>query len=282
MLALTAIESEYIREHVFRHTGNRLGPEKAYLIEARLAPILVDEKLDNFTILVSRLMADPNGAFAHRVQEAMLTQETSFFRDVSPFQCLKDTILPSLFQRRIATREIRIWCAACSTGQEPCSVAMLLRESFPLQVSTWNIRILATDISPLALKRAEEGIYSQLEMNRGLPIQHRLKYFKQNGRSWQLAPECRNMIEYRVMNLTEPWPPMGPMDVILIRNVMIYFTLEARKAILKNIRKILRPDGFLFLGGAETTLNIDEAFEPDTLTTGRTYRLKVQAGAACR
>jgi len=203
----------------------------------------------------------------------MTTNETSFFRDFHPFEDLKKIVLPALIARRSAERELRIWCAASSSGQEPYSLAMLIRESFPKLVS-WKVHILATDLSTDILARAREGRYSQLEVNRGLPATLLVKYFEKRGCDWYLRDDIREMVEYQIVNLAGPWPFLPAMDIVMIRNVLIYFSVETKKEILAKVRRVLMPDGYFFLGAAETTFGIDTSFERVQLERATCYQVR--------
>lgn len=251
----------YIRELVRQRSAIVLEPSKAYLIESRLTPLARSEGMNSLQQLVSRLRGDPSGALQRKVVEAMTTNETSFFRDRHPFDALREHLLPELKRTRTATRCLNLWSAACSTGQEPYSIAILLREHFPELAESWRVRILATDLANRVLERAQAGVFSQLEINRGLPAALCVKYFRREGIEWRVHPKLRDLIEFREMNLVEPWPALPRMDVIFLRNVLIYFDTEAKKSILRRVRQALQPDGYLFLGAAETTLNLDDSFE---------------------
>jgi chemotaxis protein methyltransferase CheR len=189
----------------------------------------------------------------------MVTTETSFFRDVHPFETLRTTVLPDLLRRRRAERRLGVWCAACSTGQEPYSFALLVREHFS-ELAGWRVDILATDLSADVLARARAGRYGQIEVNRGLPAALLVKYFRQHGATWELNEDVRRMVEFRELNLTRPWPALPPADLIFLRNVMIYFDVETKRSILGRAARALRPNGYLLLGGAETTLNLCDSF----------------------
>jgi chemotaxis protein methyltransferase CheR len=190
----------------------------------------------------------------------MTTNETSFFRDHHLFDALRRSILPDLIQKREGERKLDIWCAASSSGQEPYTIAMVLREYFP-ELCEWTVGLVATDISTEMLNRARTGRFDQLEVNRGLPAPMLVKYFLQHGSEWQLKDEVRQMVEFRPLNLVKAWPGMPPVDLVFLRNVMLYFDVESRRQILGRIRQLLQPDGYLFLGATETTLNTDDAFE---------------------
>jgi chemotaxis protein methyltransferase CheR len=232
---------------------------KQYLVETRLTALVRQLHLNSITDLVQRLRARPFNGLHTQVIEAMVTTETSFFRDHHPFEALRKAVLPDLVQRRRDERRLNIWCAASSSGQEPYSVALLLREQFP-QLAGWQVPLLASDLSREVLDRAREGRYSQLEVNRGLPAVLLVKHFRQHGTSWQLNEDIRRMVEFREINLAQPWPVLPRMDLVMIRNVMIYFAVETKKLILGRLARLLRPDGYLLLGGAETTFNLDDSY----------------------
>ena len=196
---------------------------------------------------------------ARKILDAMTNNETWFFRDFYPFEALRQEIVPALMASRATTRSLRFWSAAASSGQEPYSIAMLLKEKFAFP--NWKFSILATDICSAVRARAAEGRYSQMEINRGLPATMLTKYFVRSGLDWMIAPSVREMVEFQACNLAEPWPELPRMDVVFLRNVMIYFDVAIRKQILSRLRSVLQPDGVLFLGCAETTLNIDAGFE---------------------
>lgn len=251
---------DYIRSLLRTDAGIVLDDGKDYLIEARLGPVARTAGLASIDALVQQLKSTRSTALHRTVIEALTTNETSFFRDHDPFEVLKRSVLPELIKARAQTRELRIWCAASSTGQEPYSLSMLIREHFP-ELATWKVTQLATDLNLQVLERARKGRFSQLEVNRGLPVQLLLKYFTKQGLEWQLKPEICSMVTFEPLNLVGVWPPtMGMFDLIFIRNVMIYFDVPAKQQILGRIHRMLRPDGYLFLGAAETTINLDHRF----------------------
>lgn len=272
-MAIPAADSQFLRALVRSRSGIVLGEDKDYLLESRLTPLAKAIGLAGLEELAARLRAEPSGQLARQTVEAMTTNETFFFRDIHPFECLKKLVLPELIAKRADSRRLDIWCAAASTGQEPYSIAIILRENFP-QIAPWAVRFLATDLASEVLRRAREGRYSQLEVNRGLPAPLLIKHFTKDGLDWKVKDELKRMVEYKEQNLLEPFQITGQLDIILIRNVLIYFDIETKKAILAKCRKLLRPDGFLFLGGAETTLNIDDAFVRVDYDKGGCYRLK--------
>ncbi|MFN8547378.1 MAG: protein-glutamate O-methyltransferase CheR [Candidatus Eisenbacteria bacterium] len=246
---------------------------KEYLVESRLVPLAKRKGYDSLEGLCADLRSNRTAGLADAVVEAMTTNETSFFRDLHPFDALKKEILPTLIESRSNERRLRIWSAASSSGQEIYSIGMLVRESFP-QLATWDVKYLATDLSTEMVARSEQGLYSQLEVNRGLPAAHLIKYFTKDGVHWQIKPELRQAIEFRALNLAEEWRAIPDMDVVFLRNVLIYFSAETKKAILGRLRRVLKPDGFLFLGSAETTLNLDDEFERVQIDKASCYRLR--------
>lgn len=246
----------YVRELVRRRSAIVLDEEKRYLIESRLIPLARSEGLASISELVATLKSNASSDLHGKVVEAMTTNETSFFRDQQPFEALRNVLLPQLIGSR-PLRELRVWCAACSTGQEPYSVAMILKEYFP-NLAGWNVSILATDLSLQVLKKAREGEYNQIEINRGLPSQFQTKYFERRGLNFRVKDEIRSMIDFRPINLIESWPVLPMMDIVFMRNVLIYFDVPTKKAVLARARGQLADDGYLFLGGSETTHNLDD------------------------
>jgi chemotaxis protein methyltransferase CheR len=264
---------EYVRQLVRQHSAIALEPNKGYLVDSRLTPLAKQFGHASLTEWVSELRSKPFGSNHTRLIEAMTTNETSFFRDLHPFEALRDQILPEIIRKRAAQRTLNIWSAACSTGQEPYTIAISLREHFP-QLASWNVRILATDLSTAALEKAKEGVYSQAEINRGLPAALLVKYFQRNGLHWKLQPELKRGIDFQRLNLIESWPTFPMMDIVFLRNVLIYFTPDVKRTILGNVRKRMTPDGMLLLGGAETTIGLDDSFVRMNLGKGAAYRLK--------
>jgi len=259
-------EYEYIRDLVRAKSGITLEAGKEYLVETRLLPLARSEGCSGIDELLSRMKSGPQAlSLTRKVIEAMTTNETSFFRDIHPFEALRDKVLPELVARRQATKTLSIWCGAASSGQEPYTVALVLKEHFPqLFTGGWKISFVATDLSSEMIRRCREGRYSQLEINRGLPAPLMVKYFKKHGMEWQIDESLRRLIEFREMNLCDEWPLLGPpqsLDLVFLRNVLIYFSLETKRQILGKVRRLLRPDGYLFLGGAETTLNVDDNYD---------------------
>jgi len=241
------------------HSAIVLDAGKEYLVQARLEPVLQERNLSSISELVSQIRRDPKNGLCQRIVEALVTSESSFFRDHHPFEALRQMILPDLIIKRREERRLNVWCAACATGQEPYSVAMLLREHFP-ELAGWQLSLFASDVSRQVLERAREGKFNQIEVNRGLPASLLVKYFEQHGTTWQLRADMRRMVSFQEVNLAQVWPAMPRMDLVLIRNVMIYFDVETKKEILAKVSRLLQPDGYLLLGGSETTYNLSESF----------------------
>ncbi|MEM9161852.1 MAG: protein-glutamate O-methyltransferase CheR [Cyanobacteria bacterium P01_F01_bin.4] len=272
-MPINQLDFEYIRRLVRDRTALVLADDKRYLVESRLAPVLKEVGIRSLQELVIQLRADPFSALHQYVIEALVTTETLFFRDSLPFEALKHAILPALIHQRQPHRSLNIWCAACASGQEPYSIAILIREHFP-ELSAWNLRLLASDISGQMLERSRTGHYTQHEVGRGMSKTLLKTYFKPQGKGWQIDKQIRQMVDFQQFNLADTWPPLPMMDLILMRNVLIYFDLATKQAILAKVRQHLQPDGYLFLGGGETTINLDAAFEPVSFKKGVCYRLR--------
>jgi len=255
----------FLKDYVYKESGIVLDDDKHYLVESRLMPVAVQEHLASLDALCAALRGNATPFLHRRVVEAMTTHETLFFRDVVPFDALRTGILPLLIEQRKSTRKLAFWSAAASSGQEAYSLAMLLLEA---GLGGWNIQILGTDLSEQILARAREGRYMQIEVNRGLPASYLLKYFERQGLDWQIRDSVRRMVTFEPFDLRKSMQAKGPFDVIFCRNVLIYFDVETKKKILGELRGALFPGGYLVLGGAETTLNLDEKFR--RLPAGRT------------
>jgi chemotaxis protein methyltransferase CheR len=243
-----------------QRSGLVLSPDKAYLMESRLLPVARKWKLAGFEDLVKSIRSKPDEALVRDVVEAMTTNESFFFRDIKPFDQFKELVLPAMLKNRAGQRRLRIWSAACSSGQEPYSLAMILSE-MASQLAGWTIEIVATDLSSEILARAKEGTYSQFEVQRGLPVTLLVKYFTQSGDRWQISPKIRSMVDYREFNLLADPGPLGRFDVVFCRNVLIYFDQETKAKVLDRLANLMPEDGFLFLGGAETVLGLTERFK---------------------
>jgi chemotaxis protein methyltransferase CheR len=276
-MSLSPIDFDYIRALVRDRSAISIEEGKAYLAEARLGTLARREGIDSLENLVAKLRAarDESGGLHQRVVEAMTTNESSFFRDVYPFEAMRRVLIPELIARRSGTRCLRIWCAACSSGQEPYSIALLLREHFGPQLEGWDVSILATDISTEVLQKAREGRYTQMEVNRGVPATLLLKAFHKQGSEWYLRDEIRRMVAFQRLNLIDPWPRLGPLDVVMLRNVLIYFEPDTKSQLLDRIAGLLSSDGHLFLGTAETTLNLSNAYDRVEVERAICYRPRV-------
>ena len=257
---MTPVEYEYLRKVLKDHSGLDLSADKHYLIESRLLPLARKAGLPGISELVQK-MKGGSTALVTQVVEAMTTNETFFFRDKVPFDHFRDAIMKEILQERAGRKSVRIWCAAGSTGQEPYSLAMCLKE-IGAALAGWRVEILATDLSQEVLEKSKAGIYSQFEVQRGLPIQMLVKYFKQNGELWQINPDIRGMVQHRQLNLLQDFSQLGKFDVIFCRNVLIYFDQETKTNIFGRLARALEPDGFLVLGAAETVVGLTEDFKP--------------------
>ena len=272
-MSLTTLDFDYVRGIIRQHSAIALDDSKAYLAETRLVALAHREGVTTVSELVARLRADRGEDLRRKVVEAMTTNETSFFRDFLPFEILHRVLIPELIQRRARQRSLNIWSAACSTGQEPYSLAMLLRDHFP-ELHSWQTRILASDLSTEVLARARMGRFTQLEINHGVPAKLLVRYFRRQGLDWYVIDEISRMIDFQVINLIGSWPSMVPMDIILLRNVSIYFDAESKSQVLNRIARLLAPDGYLILGGSETTFFNNDSFERVELERSSIYRLK--------
>ena len=246
---------------VRERSGLVLSEDKAYLLESRLTPITRKYGMKSLDDLVDAIKTKRDEDLIGEVVEAMTTNESLFFRDTKPFDQLRDIVFPQLIDARAGSKRLRIWSAACSSGQEPYSVAMLIKESVP-KLANWNVEIVATDLSEEILKRARSGIYSQFEVQRGLPITMLVKYFKQDGDRWEIDPEIRSMVTYKPFNLLDDPSDLGTFDIVMCRNVLIYFEQETKSQVLSRICNLMPSDGTLYLGGAETVLGISDVFQP--------------------
>jgi chemotaxis protein methyltransferase CheR len=257
---VTPPDYEYLRKLLKDQSGLDLSADKQYLIESRLMPLSRKAGLAGIPELVQKMKAG-SASLVAQVVEAMTTNETFFFRDKIPFDYFRQSIMPEILTARAARRSVRIWCAAGSTGQEPYSLAMCLKE-MESQLAGWRVEIIATDLSQEVLEKSKTGLYSQFEVQRGLPIQLLVKYFKQNGEFWQINPDIRAMVQHRQLNLLHDFSQFGTFDVIFCRNVLIYFDQDTKINIFSRLCKIMEPDGFLVLGAAETVVGLTDAFKP--------------------
>ncbi len=258
---MTPHDYEFLRKLLRERSGLQLAGDKQYLVESRLLPVSRRRGLAGLAGLMQKLREPENDALVVEVVEAMATNESLFFRDKIPFDHFRDTIMPALLAARAKQKRIRIWCAAASTGQEPYSLAMSLKEMAG-KIAGWRIEIVATDFSLEVLEKAKAGLYSQFEVQRGLPIQMLVKHFIQVGELWQIAPEIRAMVQYRPFNLLHDCTPLGRFDVIFCRNVLIYFDPKTKIEVLDRLARVMEPDGYLVLGAAETVVGLTQSFKP--------------------
>jgi chemotaxis protein methyltransferase CheR len=264
---------DQIRKLVLERSGIVLDSGKQAMVEQKLGPVAKDKGYPDATAFAKEVIKNPLGGLSTMLIEEIATPETGFFRDNRAFKALKEAVLPQLLESRGNERTLNIWSGGCSTGQEPYSILMMLQDNFP-QLKGWTIRFIATDISQKLLSRAREGVYSQLEMNRGLPAPMLLKYFQKQGLQWQVKPAIRSLIEFRELNLVKPWPPLPKMDIIFLRNVLVYFNPETKRGILDRIGQTLRPDGFMFMGMAEIPMTADNKFEKLDYERSGCFRLR--------
>ena len=271
MEATASADYNYLRQLVFGLSQNVLDPSRDYLFETRLSKLLRNQGMTRLEELVRHLRAHKDSALERAIAEAMTINETSFFRDTRPFELLRTELLPRIIEARSRTRSMRMWSAACSTGQEAYSLGMLIREHFPA-LANWEVRIEGTDICAEVVERAQAGIYHRIEINRGLPARFVVRYFDHVGEDWTIKPEVKKLCNFRHANLCGPCLPFNRagdrFDIIFLRNVMLYLSQETRKTLLAGIHRLLAPDGILFLGSSE------QPADPSIWTT-------VLAGGTC-
>lgn len=272
-MPLAQSDFTFISDLVRKQAAIVLEPGKEYLVESRLAPLARTEVQGSISDLVAKLQVDRSGKLASKVVDAMTTNETLFFRDGHPFETLRTIVLPQFLKARAVEGRLSIWCGASSSGQEPYTIAMVLKEVLATHPG-FGVDLLASDVNEEMLERTRLGSYSQLEVNRGLPIASLMQHFERAGTQWQAKADLRAMIRTQNINLATPLPVMGPFDLIFMRNVLIYFDNETKLKILTQVRRLLRPDGYLFLGGAETTLNIDPGWDRVSLGPSTAYQAK--------
>ncbi len=271
-MAMSHEDAAFVRDLVYQQSAVALDESKQYLLEMRLTPAARDAGLDD----IAGLVADARGGSQEanrRIVEALVTHETSFFRDHHPFEALRNDVLPALIEARSRSRILNIWSAACSSGQEAYSIAMTILEHFP-RLASWPVRIIGTDISQSIVDHASAGSFRQLEVNRGLPAHLLLKYFDRDGSEWRIKPDVKRLVEFRQLNLLDRWNLLPFPDIVFMRNVLIYFDIETKKKILANVRRLLPRDGALFLGAAETTLNLDDGWRRSVSVKTGFYQVK--------
>lgn len=252
---------DFVARMLKERSGLIVTRDKAYLLESRLMPLARKRGLKSLEELVAAMRGGRDETLLRGVTEAMTTNESFFFRDIKPFEQFREVVLPHMLQTRAAKKSFRVWSAACSSGQEAYSLAMILKEE-AARLSGWRVEIVGTDISHEMLEKAKTGLYSQFEVQRGLPIQMLVKYFKKRDESWQIDPSLRAMAQFREFNLLHDLRPLGQFDVVFCRNVLIYFDQPTKTRVLETIARQMPDDGFLYLGGAETVLGISDRFRP--------------------
>jgi len=272
---VTPLDYEYLRKLLKERSGLVLAPEKQYLIESRLMPVARRAGCASITELVRRLREPDTERLKTEITETMTINESFFFRDKVPFDRFRDTILPALLASRASSRRLRIWCAAASTGQEPYSLAMVVK-SIQEKLTGWHIDIIATDISSDVLEKARAGIYSQFEVQRGLPIQMLMQHFEQVGEQWRLSEAIRKMVQFRHLNLLSDFAALGTFDVVFCRNVLIYFDQPTKVGVLERIHRQVARDGFLLMGAAETVVGLTNLFIPIPEKRGLYTRAEAQ------
>jgi chemotaxis protein methyltransferase CheR len=270
-MTLSQTDFSYVSTLVRREAAIVLAPGKEYLVEARLIPVARQVGAASVGAFLAEMQRKPNQDYQRKIVDALTTNETSWFRDREPFAALTDVVLPELIKSRASTRKLRLWSAASSSGQEAYSLAITLQENLS---ASWTYEIMGSDISTEMVKRAEAAEYSQVEVNRGLPASQLVQYFERAGAHWRITQALRRNVSFKLMNLTVPLPSMAPFDVIFLRNVLIYFDVATKKNVLHNVARLLRPDGWLFLGAAETTIGIDDNYE--RVAAGRTSAYRVR------
>ena len=257
-MTVSTSDFDFVRELLRQRTGIALEADKSYLVDSRLLPVARKHNLSDVTVLIQHIRHQDRGSIAGDVLDALCTNETSWLRDGEPFRVLVDEVVPQLMEARRESRALTLWSAACAMGQEPYSLAMMLEDVLPTQ--GWTYRIVASDVCGSALSRAEAGLYRQLEINRGLPASLLVRHFERDGANWRISQAMRQRITFQHNNLLHDPPPVTRADVVLLRNVLIYFDIPTRQRVLEKVRNILAPDGVLLLGAAETTLGLSEGW----------------------
>jgi chemotaxis protein methyltransferase CheR len=270
-LSIQASDFKYICDFIKSEAGIVLAPGKEYLVENRLTILAKTLKIESLESLIVKLRQGNANDLRQNVVDALTTNETSFFRDKHPFESLKSSILPELIKKRSAIKQLNIWCAASSSGQEPYTLAMVLNQVPAL--NDWKVNFIASDISEEMLERCRQGIYTQLEVGRGLPPNLLPKYFSRHQNRWQIKQELKNMIDFRIFNLCKQWPFMVNMDVIFLRHVLVYFNDPTKKEILRKVRQLLKPDGYLFVGSGDNPEQLDSKFTRTEFSTSACYKV---------
>jgi len=269
MTKLSADDYNFVTNYLYKEAGISLGLDKEYLVENRLNELCRSVGLNSISALVTELKKGTPNSHRQRMVEAMTTNETSFFRDSSPYEALKNHVIPELIELRKNARQLRIWSAACSTGQEPYTLAMLIHQNFGRQLVNWRIEIVGTDLAEKVLEKARSGVYTQLEINRGVPPNYLSSCFSKHGQNWQVLDELRAMTRFQRINLLEVPANLQTFDLVLCRNVLIYFDQPTKLRVLKNLHRHIKKDGYLMVGASEVLHGIGEQFK------------RVQKGATC-
>jgi chemotaxis protein methyltransferase CheR len=264
----------YVQQLVLQRSAIVLAEDKTYLVDSRLAPLARSLGLKDVNGVVDHLRARRDPGLEQRIVEAMTTNETSWFRDIRPFEALRCHILPEALTRNAAARRLRIWSAACSSGQELYSVAILLEENFPELRCGWQVELIGTDLSSEMVRRASEGVFSTLEVNRGLPASHLVRYFDQEGTSWRVGRALKARTRFIKLNLVEPWSVLPSFDVVLLRNVLIYFDVDTKRQVLSRAVRQMAPGGVMLLGTAESPTSLCADLEGVTADGAIFYRAK--------
>ncbi len=270
-MACSDTDYAYLRKLVLEQSANLIDPSRNMLFETRLTPLVRTAGAENLEGLVSILRVDRTARLHHAVAEAMTINETSFFRDVRPFEAMRSTVIPALIRQNAEAKKLRIWSAASSTGQEAYSIAMLLLEHFP-ELVTWDVKIIGTDLSRTVLDYARAGRYRRMEINRGLPAKMLVKYFVRDGEEWEVAPKIKAMCDFRYANLCAPLPPLPVFDLVMLRNVLLYFPQQDRSCVFSDVYGQMNPKGFLMLGNAEQAEDSTDQFVAEFAADSYFYR----------
>ncbi len=271
-MTITADAFSFVSDLVRRESAIVLGPGKEYLVESRLLPLARANGDANIEAFVAQARRHPGGPVPRQIVEALTTNETSWMRDSEPFVALRTTVIPELVAKRAASRRLRIWSAAASSGQEPYSIAMTLAD-IPALIG-WKVEIIGSDLSHEMVDRCRAGRYSQLEMNRGLPATQLVRHFTREGAYFKVNPALAAMTSFLQVNLVRPLPPMGTFDIVFCRNVLIYFDTATKREVLRKIRQVMAPDGVLYLGAAEMTMGVDDAWERVAIGRSSVHRIR--------
>jgi chemotaxis protein methyltransferase CheR len=272
-MTITESDFQYVRELMLSRSAIVLDKGKEYLVESRLMPLARRHGETDVAGLLGRLRTRIDPHLQTEIIDALTTNETSWFRDRHPYDALANHLLPAAMKARGAEHRLNIWSAACSSGQEPYSIAMTMMDSQPV-LASWHNSIVATDLATSMVARTKEAFYTQLEINRGLPATHLVRHFERDGTGWRVRKQLRDMVSVYQHNLVTQPPSFGPYDIVFLRNVLIYFSRDTKRDILSRVRRVMRPEAFLVLGAAETTLNLDDNFDRVEMGNASVYRLK--------